>query len=87
MLFLMMKEGEYLTIGEDIVIQTFPDSSTRVRVGVQAPRDMLVLRGNLRERSGEKRPKGLVGPMAEEFSEQQQKQSHRFHPADEPVEI
>ena len=65
MLFLMLKDGEYLTIGDDIVIQAFPDSSSRVRLGVQAPKDMLVLRGQLRERGGEDRPKGLVGPMAE----------------------
>ena len=28
MLCLMMKEGEYLTIGEDIVVQVFPDSKS-----------------------------------------------------------
>ncbi len=70
MLFLMMKEGEYLTIGEDIVIQAFPDSCSRVRLGIQAPKDTLVLRGEVRERGGEKRPKGLVGPMAAEPPQQ-----------------
>lgn len=65
MLLLMMKEGEYLTIGEDIVVQFFPDSKSRVRVAVKAPKDMTILRGELREKSGAQRPDGLVGPMAE----------------------
>lgn len=64
MLFLQMKEGEYLTIGEDIVIQVFPDSSTTTRLAIKAPRELTVLRGEVRERNGAKRPEGLVGPMA-----------------------
>lgn len=62
MLSLMMKEGEYLTIGEDIVVQVFPDSKTRARLAIKAPKDVPVLRGNLRERSGAEPPGGLVGP-------------------------
>ena len=62
MLFLQLKEGEYLTIGEDIVIQVFPDSSTSARLAIKAPRDMAVLRGEVRERGGGKRPDGLVEP-------------------------
>ena len=54
MLSLMLKDGEYLTIGEDIVIQVFTNST--VRVAVQAPRDMTVLRGEVLERNGEERP-------------------------------
>ena len=69
MLFLLMKEGEYLTIGEEIVIQAFPDSKTRVRVGIKAPKDMRILRGEVRERGGAERPEGLVGPVAAEPSE------------------
>ena len=64
MLFLQMKEGEHLTIGEDIVVQVFPDSSTTVRVAVKAPRNMTILRGEVRERNGAQRPEGLVGPIA-----------------------
>lgn len=64
MLFLQLKEGEYLTIGEDIAVQVFPDSGGRVRVAVKAPKDLTVLRGEVRERNGAKRPEGLVGPMA-----------------------
>ena len=61
MLFLQMKTGDYLTIGEDITIQFFPDSSTRVRVAINAPKDLTILRGDVRERNGAERPKGLIG--------------------------
>lgn len=64
MLFLQMKEGEYLTIGEEIVVQVFPDSSTTARLAIKAPKEMTILRGEVRERSGAQRPKGLVGPAA-----------------------
>ena len=66
MLSLMLKEGEYLTIGEDIVVQAFPDSKSRVRLAIKAPKDVTILRGDVRERAGARRPDGLVGPMAAE---------------------
>ena len=62
MLFLQMKEGEYLTIGEDIVVQVFPDSSTTARLAIKAPKELTILRGEVRERNGVQRPEGLVGP-------------------------
>lgn len=61
MLFFQLKEGEYFTIGENIAVQVFPYSGNRVRVGVTAPRDVSILRGELRERGGEARFQGLVG--------------------------
>lgn len=64
MLFLQMKEGEYLTIGEDIIVQVFPDSSTAARLAIKAPKDLAILRGEVRERNGAQRPKGLVDPIA-----------------------
>ena len=60
MLFLQLKDGEYLTIGEDIVIQVFTDST--IRVSVQAPKDLTILRGEVLERGGEERPTCLVDP-------------------------
>ena len=60
MLSLNLKDGEYLTIGEDIVIQVFTTST--IRVAVQAPREMTVLRGEVLERNGEKRPDCLLDP-------------------------
>lgn len=73
MLSLMLKEGEYLTIGEDIVVQVFPDSKSRVRLAIKAPKDVTILRGDLRERAGTKRPDGLVGPLAVEHPKRETK--------------
>lgn len=61
MLSLMLKEGEYLTIGEDIVVQAFPDSKSRTRLSISAPRDVTILRGDLRERGGADRPECVRG--------------------------
>lgn len=60
MLSLNLKDGEYLTIGEDIVIQVFTNST--VRVSVQAPKDLTVLRGTVLERNGEERPDCVYDP-------------------------
>ena len=54
MLSLQLKDGEYLTIGEDIVVQVF--TTATIRVSVQAPKNMTILRGEVRERNGEPRP-------------------------------
>ena len=62
MLFLQLKSGEYLTIGDDIAIQVFQGSGAYVRVGVNAPKNMTVLRGEVRERTRAERPEGLVDP-------------------------
>ena len=58
MLSLQLKDGEYLTIGEDIVIQVFTNST--IRVAVQAPREIPVVRGEVLERNGEERPDCVV---------------------------
>ena len=62
MLFLQLDPGEYLTIGEDIAVQVFLDSGSRIRVAVKAPRELTVLRGEVRERMGGQRPLGLMDP-------------------------
>ena len=54
MLSLQLRDGEYLTIGDDIVIQVFTGATTQVLV--QAPKDMTILRGEVLERNGEARP-------------------------------
>lgn len=63
MLFLQLKSGEYLTIGDDIAIQVFQETGDRIRVAVTAPRDMTILRGEVRERNGVNRPDGLIRPQ------------------------
>ena len=52
--------GEYLTIGEDIAIQVFQETSDRIRVAVTAPRDLTILRGEVRERTGADRPSTII---------------------------
>ena len=59
MLSLNLKEGEYVTIGEDIVVQTFPFGS-QTQVLIEAPRELTILRGKLHERSGDAKPDSLV---------------------------
>ena len=58
MLSLQLKDGEYLTIGEDIVIQVFANST--IRLAIQAPREVPIVRGEVLERSGEERPQCLL---------------------------
>ena len=49
MLSLQLKDGEYITIGDDIVVQIFRDGPVN-RVMVQAPRELTILRGEVQER-------------------------------------
>ena len=58
MLSLQLKSGEYLTIGDDIVVQVFEQGGA-IRVAVKAPRELSILRGEIRERDGQ-RPDGLL---------------------------
>ena len=58
MLSLQLKSGEYITIGDDIVVQVFRDGPVN-RVVVQAPRELPILRGEVQEREGN-RPEGLL---------------------------
>ena len=58
MLSLQLKSGEYITIGDDIVVQIFQDGPVN-RVSVQAPRELTILRGEVQERDGG-RPDGLL---------------------------
>ncbi len=59
MLSLQMKSGDYVTIGNDIVVQVFRDSGPQFRLSIKAPREVPIVRGAVRERGGEERPEGL----------------------------
>ena len=48
MLILQRKEGESLLIGDDIVIQVLSVESGRVRLAIDAPRSLQILRSELR---------------------------------------
>ena len=56
MLCLNLNQGEYLTIGEDVVVQLDSISGDRCKLVVEAPREVPILRGEVLERGGGKRP-------------------------------
>ena len=59
MLSLNVKDGEYITIGDDVVVQAFR-YGTQTQVLVDAPREKAILRGKVRERNGEIKPDALI---------------------------
>ncbi|MDR2117730.1 MAG: carbon storage regulator [Planctomycetaceae bacterium] len=48
MLVLTRKEGEKICIGDDVVITIVRTGGDRVRVGIEAPSDRVVLRSELK---------------------------------------
>ena len=56
MLSLQLRTGDYMTIGENVVVQLDRISGNRCKLMVQAPRDMAILRGEVLERTGGERP-------------------------------
>ena len=56
MLTLTLTEGEYMTIGDNIVVQISRTGENRCKLNVQAPREIPIVRGEVLERSGEERP-------------------------------
>ncbi len=56
MLCLNLALGEYLTIGENVVVQVDRVSGESCKLMIQAPREIPVLRGEVLERTGGQRP-------------------------------
>jgi len=50
MLILSRKRDEELVIGDDIVIRITEISKGSVKIGIEAPKETIVLRGELREK-------------------------------------
>ena len=50
MLVLTRKLGEFITIGEDVTITVFEVRSGQVKLGIEAPKDIAVHRGEIRAR-------------------------------------
>nr|WP_325211763.1 carbon storage regulator [uncultured Oscillibacter sp.] len=48
MLVLAVKQGDYLVLGEDVVVQV-AEIGNVIRLAIQAPKDMPVLRGGVYE--------------------------------------
>lgn len=49
MLVLSRKESEKIMLGEEITLTVVRVSGDRVRIGIEAPRDMVILRRELEE--------------------------------------
>jgi carbon storage regulator len=60
MLVLSRKESQRIRLGDDIVISVLRLGGDKVRLGIEAPREMLVLRDEL-----EAHPKPVAEPVAE----------------------
>ncbi len=56
MLCLNLSPGEYLTIGENVVVQMDRISGESCKLMIQAPREISILRGEVLERTGGQRP-------------------------------
>ena len=56
MLCLNLNQGEYMTIGDDVVVQLEGISGDHCRLAVHAPREVPIVRGKALERGGGKRP-------------------------------
>lgn len=64
MLVLSRKEGERLVIGDNIVVTINRISGNRVTLGIEAPRDVRIVRGELDQRDAEERPVAAPYPNA-----------------------
>ena len=62
MLVLQLRTGDYMTIGDDVVVQVNDVSGDRCKLMIQAPREVPVIRGELLERSGAGRPECVAEP-------------------------
>ena len=56
MLCLSLAPGEYVTVGSDVVLQFDRMSGDHCKLLIQAPREIPVVRGEVLERAGGKRP-------------------------------
>jgi len=66
MLVLMRKAGESIHIGKNIVVTLVSLERNRARIGIQAPRDVIIDREEIAEK---KRTEGLSAPTDEDPSE------------------
>ena len=66
MLVLTRKAKETIQIGDDIVIKVIKTAKGTVKIGIEAPDDIRVMRGELAESVVV--PEALVAKLAERFS-------------------
>jgi carbon storage regulator len=52
MLVLGMKPGEYVVIGDNIKVKVVKSLAVDLRLAIEAPRDMAIIRGEVWEKEG-----------------------------------
>jgi len=65
MLVLTRQDGEKICIGDKIVVEVTRNGSDRVRLGINAPPDKVVLRGELHELSKAENNAKIEGTMVD----------------------
>ncbi len=68
MLVLSRKEGEKLVIGENITLVVSKISGNRVTIGIEAPVDVKIMRGELHDAQGAPEPRLLSMRRAASFT-------------------
>ncbi|MEQ9411320.1 MAG: carbon storage regulator [Fuerstiella sp.] len=68
MLVLTRKPAETIRIGDDIVIKVIKTSRGTVKIGIDAPEDIRVIRGELLENAAPQHPEPVVSQLADHFS-------------------
>lgn len=61
MLCLNLNQGEYMTIGENVVVQLDSIAGDRCKLVINAPKEVSILRGKVLERNGRQRPDCVFG--------------------------
>jgi len=61
MLILSRRESQRIRLGDSIVVTVIRLSGDRVRLGIEAPPDVVVLRDELQARPPAERPRGPSG--------------------------
>jgi carbon storage regulator len=56
LLVLQRRVGDYIKIGENIWVRLMSIQGQQARIGIEAPRDVLILRGELLAEGGPPRP-------------------------------
>jgi len=56
MLSLTLSPGDYVTIGDNVILQFDCNLGERCKLAFQAPRDVAIVRGEVLERGGARRP-------------------------------
>ena len=60
MLSLVLNQGDYMTIGGDVVVQLNRITGDRCKLVIEAPREIPIVRGEVLEREGAERPDCVI---------------------------